>query len=482
MSASTLVLPPAAVHTYHRIISPTLRIPEEKSVPVPVGLLACQRDPLLTELKTYIIYCRATQGLQAAKDKKKKEAPQPQGPIYEVLLHDTVIFPEGGGQPSDIGYLKDEKGTQWDVLEVKRQGGHAIHYVKGDDSILKALIPGGGVTVGLGDAGFERRYDHMCMHTSQHLISALLETKLNLPTPSWYLAPSPNPSYIEVPRAPTAEELKEIERLTNEYCSKGTRVHVEVEELNENMRDNSDDRNVSKGLPSDYTGGVNRTIVIENVDRNPCCGTHLPTLQGLSVFILPETESLSRGRARIYFCAGPRIRAYLAQIQTYLSAATSSYGCAPNQVAERIMFEADGRKKATKRAEELESEVAEFIAKDIRAAMEKQAEQPRFSYFYHRQDSSSNPLTLLNAIETSWRASPLPSKHYLIVLVSTGMQASSNKAVVLVFGSNEMEVKQLGDKFKAKGIKGGGKGKWSGKTDDWKATGGDKWVKDLLQE
>lgn len=106
------------------------------------------------------------------------------------------------------------------------------------------------------------------MHTAQHLISALLETKLALPTPSWYLAPSPNPSYIEVPRAPTAEQLKEIEDIANDYCFRGTQVHVEVEELN-NDRMNGDDRNAFKGLPADYTSGVKRTIVIEGVDRNP---------------------------------------------------------------------------------------------------------------------------------------------------------------------------------------------------------------------
>ena len=108
----------------------------------------------------------------------------------------------------------------------------------------------------------------MCIHTCQHLISALLETQLNLPTPSWYLTQSPNPAYIEVPRAPTAEELQAIEDVANAYCIQGTQLHVEVEELNDNVR-NREDRNATKGLPGDYTGGVNRTVVIENVDRNP---------------------------------------------------------------------------------------------------------------------------------------------------------------------------------------------------------------------
>lgn len=108
----------------------------------------------------------------------------------------------------------------------------------------------------------------MCIHTCQHLISALLETRLDLPTPSWYLTQSPNPAYIEVPRAPTTEELQAIEDAANAYCMQGTRLHIEVEELHDGVRENGV-RNASKALPADYTGGVNRTVVIENVDRNP---------------------------------------------------------------------------------------------------------------------------------------------------------------------------------------------------------------------
>jgi len=131
------------------------------------------------------------------------------------------------------------------------------------------------------------------------------------------------------------------------------------------------------------------------------------------------------------------------------------------------MFEADGRKKANKRAEELESEVAGFIVKELRDALENQADESRFTKYYQRQDSSSNPLALLNMVEQSWSSMAI-SKPYLIVLVSTGTQTSSKNAVILIFGSDEKEVKEIGDKLKAKGIKGGGKGKWSGKTDNWK--------------
>lgn len=90
----------------------------------------------------------------------------PSDPLLEVILHDTVIFPEGGGQPTDTGILTTAaSGTVWEVLQAKRDGAHAIHYVRvkdGDtDKALLAFAPGASVTVALGQGGFDRRYDHV---------------------------------------------------------------------------------------------------------------------------------------------------------------------------------------------------------------------------------------------------------------------------------------------------------------------------------
>ena len=45
-------------------------------------------------------------------------------------MHDTIIFPEGGGQPSDVGYISRGLGTTLEVFEAKRVGGHAVHSVR----------------------------------------------------------------------------------------------------------------------------------------------------------------------------------------------------------------------------------------------------------------------------------------------------------------------------------------------------------------
>lgn len=245
-----------------------------------------------------MIACTVSQPPSTPAGKKTKKAVSaptlPNEPILEVILHDTVIFPEGGGQPTDTGVITTSDGKTWSVLQAKRNGGHAVHYVKveeGDlESALLVFTPGSTVTAALGQDDYDRRYDHvrllrpadllrvysdtlqMSMHTSQHLLSALLETRLNLPTLSWSLTNTPSPCYIEVPRGMTVEEIRFIQSEANRLVFEGRQVHTEVEELDRDKKAAPvviGGRSVGKGLPSDYTGGVNRVVVIDGVDRNP---------------------------------------------------------------------------------------------------------------------------------------------------------------------------------------------------------------------
>ena len=105
-----------------------------------------------------------------AKKEKGGTPPTPSSPLLEVILHDTVLFPEGGGQPSDIGVLTSADGETWEVVEVKRIGGHAVHYVKigekGMEVALDAFKTGQKVGAALGESGLSRRLDHVRVRLS----------------------------------------------------------------------------------------------------------------------------------------------------------------------------------------------------------------------------------------------------------------------------------------------------------------------------
>lgn len=94
---------------------------------------------------------------------KKDSTPTTRTLTLEVILHDTIVFPEGGGQPSDTGLIQTADERVWKVLQARRHGGHAVHYVQVEDveaDILQFTV-GTQVSVKLGDADWDRRYDHV---------------------------------------------------------------------------------------------------------------------------------------------------------------------------------------------------------------------------------------------------------------------------------------------------------------------------------
>ena len=209
----------------------------------------------------------------------------------------------------------------------------------------------------------------------------------------------------------------------------------------------------------------------------------MPSLHNLQLFILPHTESLARASttsARLYFLAGPRLITFLGAAHGGLSATAGILSCGAPDVPARVEQVVEDRRRATKRVEDLEGELAGLVAHDLLATAlnaNQDAKPEAIVLHKHREDDSGNALAFLSSISTAFvskvvaLSQPVP---YLVVLTSSpSTQTASSTTVVMVFGDDEKRVRAVGEALKAKlGVKGGGKGtKWSGKfTGVWKAT------------
>lgn len=87
-----------------------------------------------------------------------------------IVLDRTVFYPTGGGQPGDSGVLVADDGTETPVAEALKGDGpeDVIHKVP-DGAPLPA--PGSKVTARI---NWERRYKHMRMHTTMHLLCSMV--------------------------------------------------------------------------------------------------------------------------------------------------------------------------------------------------------------------------------------------------------------------------------------------------------------------
>ena len=195
----------------------------------------------------------------------------------------------------------------------------------------------------------------------------------------------------------------------------------------------------------------------------------MPSLHNLQLFLLPQTETVSRSStasARLYFLAGPRLITHITSTHNQITRVSSTLSCGAPQAPDRASQVVEERKAAERRVADLESQLVSSVAKEILSSI-TQEDGERFSAHVHRND---DPLAFLTAISSEfaklWATSEHASKEYLIGLTSSPTsQSASSTTLVLVFGSEDARVKEVGDTLKLKlGVKGGGKGpRWSGK-------------------
>ncbi len=86
------------------------------------------------------------------------------GPRF-VVLDRTAFYPEGGGQPTDLGTL-EAGGEKHSVVKVMKRGQQIFHYHDGD-------IANGTEVHGVIDG--DRRLGFMRLHSGEHLLTGLFE-------------------------------------------------------------------------------------------------------------------------------------------------------------------------------------------------------------------------------------------------------------------------------------------------------------------
>ncbi|CAH0584525.1 unnamed protein product [Chrysodeixis includens] len=240
----------------------------------------CQEDSYLTEYTSIVLKCEPTTELIVDYGKISNF----EG--YKVTLENTILFPAGGGQPHDVGWLNETE-----VLQVLRKGEEALHFVK------EPLAEG---TIVHQRLDWDRRFDHMQQHSGQHLLSAILEKEHNMPTTSWWLGV--DESYIELDSKVSDDVIEATESRCNELIREAVPVDVKFFKA----RDPALHQAHTRGLPEDCTDTI-RIISIRKVDDNMCCGTHVSNLSELQMIKLIGTEPGKKGKTNLKFLVGNRV-------------------------------------------------------------------------------------------------------------------------------------------------------------------------------
>ena len=209
-----------------------------------------------------------------------------------VELNKTAFYPLGGGQPSDFGTITWEEGKS-KVTDVRKKN-RIRHLIEGD-------IPDIGQTI-TGEIDWSRRYSHMRMHTSQHLVSAVVNELYEADTVGNQIGQ--DKSRIDFkPLKVNQAQLNEIEDIVNGYITKDLEINISEEERS-NLENNTDIRSsMSSGLWKMLPKSVTRlrVITIGDIDVCPCAGTHVKSLGEIGKVSFTKRDNKGSKKQRLTY-------------------------------------------------------------------------------------------------------------------------------------------------------------------------------------
>ncbi|WP_242834297.1 alanyl-tRNA editing protein [Clostridium pasteurianum] len=201
---------------------------------------------------------------------------------YEVVLRSTPFYPEGGGQPSDIGFMDNIK------VEYVYEKEDIIYHVMSEKPSNKIVNC---------QADFDRRVDHNQQHSGEHLMSAAFFKLYDAANAGFHLGEEYVTMDIKI-KDMTEDMIKKAEREANYYVFRNEPVKTyfltkaEAEKLP-----------LRKAITAE--GTIRMVQMGENLDYSACCGTQVRRTGEVRIIKVVKWEK-NKGMTRIYIKCGLR--------------------------------------------------------------------------------------------------------------------------------------------------------------------------------
>lgn len=225
------------------------------------------KDAYATEFEAQVISC-----VEKEKDGEKR---------YEVVLDQTLFFPEEGGQSPDMGTI-----DEIEVLDVQIKNGIITHTTK------EPLSEGAKVK---GSIDWTHRFYNMQQHTGEHIFSGIVHKRYGFDNVGFHLSDSI--VTMDFNGVIPTEELSDIEDEVNRAIAENIEVQVtfpskeELETLDYRSKIEID--------------GQVRIVTIPGYDVCACCAPHVRRTGEIGMLKVMNMQSY-KGGVRISILCGFR--------------------------------------------------------------------------------------------------------------------------------------------------------------------------------
>ena len=273
-----------------------------------------------------------------------------------VVLDQTAFYPEGGGQPCDLGTLDGIK-----ILDVQKVGKVILHKVERMEFREGQRVHG--------KIDWERRIQHMRHHTGTHVLMGALVRVLG--SHVWQSGSQLHTDWARLDIAHYKrigeEELREIERLANRVVMENREVRWEWLPRTE-AEQRYGFRLYQGGV---VPGKVIRVLNIKDWDVQACGGTHLPNTGLIGPIKILRTERIQDGVERIIFAAGEAAIKWMQESESIIKRTSGVFRVPPEKLPDTAQKFFDEWKNARKEVEKLKRELAKLLVYELESKVEK---------------------------------------------------------------------------------------------------------------
>jgi Ser-tRNA(Ala) deacylase AlaX len=210
------------------------------------------------------------------------------GPRF-VVLDRTAFYPDSGGQPNDIGFLRHKEADIM-VSKVIKRGLEIFHYLDAD-------IPIGSAVHGVVD--WPTRKWNMRRHSAEHLITGLIEV---LGEPPKIFSDLEKLEYQ--PSTLTEEQIRGVERSFNEVVDEDVPVRVYYEDR-ARIDASGDPRKILFLMKIPRSVDRLRIVDIGAYASTFCFGTHVKSTREIGHLVELLLEDAKKGKKIIHFRLEP---------------------------------------------------------------------------------------------------------------------------------------------------------------------------------
>lgn len=313
-----------------------------------------------------------------------------------VVLDRTPFYPEGGGQPSDTGYIDDAR-----VLDVYEQGEKIYHILdrplKNKEVYCKVDL--------------ERRIDYMQQHSGEHILASCFYKLLNTRSSSFHMGDEYSTVDISLPEV-SEELVAKVEDMANEaiYENHPVRAVVVTEEESKSM-------NLRR-----YVDGERevRIVEIENVDACACCGTHVKRTGEVGIIKIIKTEKY-KGLTRVYFKCGKRAFQDYCKKHDIVTSLVRSFSTGEGGIVNKIFSDIEHMKELSRKLSEYRKRLCKYEAEEL-----KTLAKDNVIYHIYEDKEMDELQKIVEELSSGHNFLVLASAKYRQILVSSGGGYSIN--------------------------------------------------------